>query len=68
MSKDFIIQEFYKRMKYVSLDVYGLLDANMKIHTLGTDSKMIGRIFEMFTQPVLEDIAKSSSLILETPS
>lgn len=68
MSKDFIIQEFYKRMRYVSLDIYGLLDANMKIHTLGTDSKMIGRIFEMFAQPVLEDIAKSCNLILETPS
>lgn len=66
--KDFVIREFYNRMSNVNLDVYGLLDADMKIHALGTDSKMIGRIFEMLTQPVLEDIAKSYGLTLATPS
>ena len=30
----------------------GVIEAHNKIHTLGTDSKIIGRIFEMFVQPV----------------
>ncbi len=64
---DFIIDEFYSEMKKINLDVYGILDANNEIRTLGTDSKIIGRIFEMFVQPILEKIAKKHNLILKTP-
>ena len=64
---DFIIEEFYKRMTNVNLNVYGILSADMNIHSLGTDSKIIGRIFEMLTQPVLESIAKDYGFILTTP-
>ena len=49
---DDLITLFYQKMQQVSLDVYGILDSNNRIHTLGTDSKIIGRIFEMLTQPV----------------
>ena len=59
--------EFYKKMASVDFDVYGILDTANNVHTLGTDSKLIGRIFEIFTQPVLESIAKSHGLLLETP-
>lgn len=55
--QDPIITAFYKEMAGVSFDAYGILDSDDKIHTLGTDSKLIGRIFEMFSQPVLEKIA-----------
>ncbi len=65
---DYIIEEFYKKMQHVNLNTYGMLDENGKIHTLGTDSKIIGRIFEMFTQPVLAEIAKEHNLIIKTPS
>ena len=64
---DFIISEFYAEMKNIKLEAYGILDSSDKIHTLGTDSKIIGRIFEMFTQPVLEKIAKRHNMILATP-
>ncbi|MCI9418391.1 MAG: hypothetical protein HFG32_00005 [Eubacterium sp.] len=39
-------------------------EARNKIHTLGTDSKIIGRVFEMFSQPVLEKIAKKHEMML----
>ncbi|MGN1381807.1 MAG: type II restriction endonuclease, partial [Eubacterium sp.] len=64
---DFIIDEFYEEMKHVSFDAYGILDSNDMIHTLGTDSKIIGRIFEMITEPVLRKIADRHNLQLKTP-
>lgn len=64
---DYIIDEFYEEMKKVKFETYGILDSSNKIHTLGTDSKIIGRIFEMLTQPVLEKIAKRHRMFLTTP-
>ena len=64
---DFIISEFYEAMNGVNLNAYGILDSEGKIHTLGTDSKIIGRIFEMFAQPILEQIALRHGLVLKTP-
>lgn len=64
---DFIISSFYKKMSNKKFEAYGILDSNNQIHTLGTDSKIIGRIFEMFTQPVLEEIAAENGYILKTP-
>lgn len=64
---DYIIDEFYEEMKNVKFEALGILDSDNKIHTLGTDSKIIGRIFEMFAQPVLEKIAKRHGMILKTP-
>lgn len=64
---DIIIDSFYRKMADVKFEAYGILDSNNKIHTLGTDSKIIGRIFEMFAQPVLEEIAKENGYILRTP-
>lgn len=64
---DFIISSFYEKMQNVKFDAYGILDSENKIHTLGTDSKIIGRIFEMFAQPILEQIASENRYILKTP-
>lgn len=64
---DFIISNFYEKMADVKFDAYGILDSSNKIHTLGTDSKIIGRIFEMFAQPILEAIAAENGYILKTP-
>ena len=63
---DYIIDEFYEEMEHVKFEAYGILDSSNKIHTLGTDSKIIGRIFEMLAQPVLEKIAKRHGMILTT--
>lgn len=64
---EYIITEFYEEMSNVDLNVYGILDSQDKIHTLGTDSKIIGRVFEMLVQPVLENIAKKHNLVMKTP-
>lgn len=65
---EFLINDFYKRMEHVEFGTYGMIDTKNRIHTFGTDSKMIGRIFEMFAQPILADIAKEYGMQLETPS
>lgn len=65
---DVIIDSFYKKMANVKFEAYGILDSNNQIHTLGTDSKIIGRIFEMYAQPVFEEIAKENGYILKTPA
>ncbi len=64
---DAMIDDFYAAMGDVVLDAYGILDTGNRVHTLGTDSKIIGRVFEMFTQPVLENIAERHHLNMETP-
>lgn len=65
--EEFLITEFYEKMKNVHFGAYGIIDAATRIHTLGTDSKIIGRVFEMLAQPVLEEIAVTHGLILKTP-
>ena len=65
---DFLISSFYKKMANVNFEAYGILDSSNNIHTLGTDSKIIGRIFEMYSQPVLEQIAAENGYILKTPT
>ena len=64
---DYLISEFYEKMENVDLNVYGLLDSSDVIHTLGTDSKIIGRVFEMIAQPILEEIASNHDLLIKTP-
>lgn len=64
---DFIIDEFYKEMESQRFEALGIIDTQNKIHTLGTDSKIIGRIFEMFSQPILEKIAARHHLRIITP-
>lgn len=63
-----LISDFYKKMEEVDLDVYGILGTDDRVHSLGTDSKIIGRIFEILAQPVLEDLAEEYGLTIETPA
>ena len=64
---DEIINDFYALMQGVNLNALGILDASDNIHSLGTDSKLIGRIFEMLTQPILEQIANKYGMVIDTP-
>lgn len=50
-----------------SFEVKGVIDNDLKIHTLGSDSKIIGRLFEMCVQPILQELANDFGLILGTP-
>ena len=65
--EEFLMSEFYEKMDGVNFEAYGILDSDNRIHTLGTDSKIIGRIFEMFTQPILSEIAQAHGMLLKTP-
>lgn len=67
MAKLNLIEEFKNEIKTVDFGALGIIDSNDNIHTLGTDSKIIGRVFEMLSQPILEKIAKKHNLILITP-
>lgn len=64
---DLIIDRFYTKMSSINFEAFGILDSSNYIHTLGTDSKIIGRIFEMFAQPILEEIAVENGYCLKTP-
>lgn len=63
-----LIDDFYKKMKEVDLNVYGILGTDDRVHSLGTDSKIIGRVFEILAQPVLEALAEEYGLTIETPA
>lgn len=41
----------------INWEVKGIIDSNKRVFTLGSDSKLIGRIFELLTTIVLENIA-----------
>lgn len=43
--------------KNINWQVKGLINSNKKVFTIGNDSKLIGRIFELLIAAVLEDIA-----------
>lgn len=62
-----LIDDFYKQMTGVNLDVYGVLGRNDTVYSLGTDTKIIGRIFEILSQPVLEHIAAQYGMLLTRP-
>lgn len=61
------IQKFNQKLdeKNISWDVKGLLRDENTIITLGSDSKLIGRIFELITHQLLEEIAVENGYILE---
>lgn len=46
--------------KNIDWQVKGLIDLNKKVFTIGSDSKLIGRIFELLVVVVLEDIANET--------
>lgn len=62
------IDEFTQQMKDKNIHVVGVISQNKKIYTLGTDSKLIGRVFEMVCQPIIDSIALKHGLKVKTPS
>lgn len=49
----------------INWNVLGLLTEDMKVISLGSDSKLIGRIFELLNNKVLKEIAERYNLQLE---
>lgn len=66
MSFDFI-NEFNRKMSTIDNDwkVTALISPNEICYSLGSDSKLIGRIFELIITNVLRDLAKEHELILK---
>lgn len=66
MEFDFI-PIFYSKIKEkkLSWEVSGLVSLNGNIYSLGSDSKLIGRIFELILYGVLQEIADENGYILQ---
>lgn len=64
-----LIEKFYEKAEKIDFNVIGLLCSNQDILTLGSDSKLIGRIFELLSFGVLSSICKENSWqLIETES
>lgn len=63
------IEEFNRRIDMYGVDweVSALISPNLNLYTLGSDSKLIGRIFELLVEPIIQSIADDFGYILETP-
>lgn len=62
---DIIINSFYEEAKNLNFDVKGLITSNNEIISLGSDSKLIGRIFELLSKEILNNICKKFNYKLE---
>jgi hypothetical protein len=51
-----IISDFYSKARSVDFSVKGLLLNDNRVLTLGSDSKLIGRIFELVSSEILKEI------------
>ena len=60
-----LIKSFYNKAKNINFNVTGLLLENNDVLTLGSDSKLIGRIFELVSFGVLNAICKENNWKLE---
>ncbi len=61
------IDEVTQELKNKDMNIVGVVSKNKKIYTLGTDSKLIGRVFEMICQPIIDLIALKHGLEVKTP-
>lgn len=60
-----LIEEFYKKVKNIDFNVVGLFCSNKDVLTLGSDSKLIGRIFELLSFGILTSICQENNWSLE---
>lgn len=63
--KDIIFNRFNELARETSFEARGLVLSNNSIVTLGSDSKLIGRIFELITHGLLQQICDENNWILE---
>lgn len=58
-------EKIYQRLKKSNFNVKGLLLVNGNVVTLGSDSKLIGRIFELISSEILQEICYENGWNLE---
>lgn len=68
MENDLIINFFYDSASKINFEILGLLTRDKKILTLGSDSKLIGRIFELVSVDLLKDLCAKMKWALEESS
>ncbi|MFA5421726.1 MAG: type II restriction endonuclease [Bacilli bacterium] len=64
-NKDLLINLFSAKAKLNSFEILGLFARQNVVISLGSDSKLIGRIFELLTFNILEDICRTLNWRLE---
>lgn len=64
-----IIDAFYKKVEELDVDweAKGFIFKNKTVYSIDHDTKLLGRIFEIIAEPILEEIANEHGYILETP-
>lgn len=64
-----IISEFYKKVNELDVDweAKGFIFKDKTVYSIDHDTKLLGRIFEIITEPILQIIADEHDYILETP-
>lgn len=64
-----LISEFYERVEDEQIDwvAKGFVFNDGRVYTISHDTKLLGRIFEILTEPILQDISDSHGYTLETP-
>ncbi len=59
------ISAFYEKAQDLNWEVSGLISPGSSVYSLGSDSKLIGRIFELISTGAVKDIAQEHGLQLE---
>ena len=49
----------------ISYDVRGIITADKKIYSLGTDSKVLSTVFELLVRPVIYQVAQQNGMIVQ---
>nr|AGF93120.1 restriction endonuclease, type II, EcoRV [uncultured organism] len=64
------IKESLDRIEEWNIDwkVYGMVDRRDRVYSLGDDTKILGRIFELLVAPLVEDIAQDHGLTVQPAS
>lgn len=64
-----LINAFYKKVDELNVDweAKGFIFGDKTVYSINHDTKLLGRIFEILTEPILQEIADENGYILETP-
>lgn len=64
-----LIDEFYETVEMMNVDWYakGFIFSDYSVYSINHDTKLLGRIFEMLSEPILQRIADKHGYKLETP-
>lgn len=55
-----------KKIKNPNNEIVGFISKKGEIYTVGSDSKIIGRLFEVLTEPLLQNVAKELNMTLHS--